>query len=69
MPAVGWRAPKELRGLHPSGLQEILVRSVKDLEKADAKTQAVRISHTVGKKKRAEILKRAEETKIKILNP
>ncbi len=69
MPEIGWGAPKELRGKHPSGFYEVIVSSLKDLEKVDAKTQAVKISHTVGKKKRGEIVKKAEEMKIKVLNP
>ena len=66
-PTVGYRAPKSLRYLHPSGLKEILVSNIKDLEKVDANT-AIKIAHTVGKKKRQEILKKVEELKIKILN-
>lgn len=69
MPSVGWGAPKNLRGLHPSGLREVVVSSVKDLGKIDVKNHAVKISHTVGKRKRAGILKKAEEIKIKVLNP
>ena len=69
MPSIGYGAPKKLRYLHPSGFQEVLVSSLKDLEKVDPKTEAVKIAHTVGKKKRQEILKKAEELKIKVLNP
>ncbi|MEM5870113.1 MAG: 50S ribosomal protein L32e [Candidatus Aenigmatarchaeota archaeon] len=69
MPSVGYGAPKKLRYLHPSGFQEVLVSNLKDLEKVDASKQAIKIAHTVGKKKRAEILKKAEELKIKVLNP
>jgi large subunit ribosomal protein L32e len=69
MPSVGYGAPRHLRFLHPSGFKEVLVSSLKDLEKVDPKTEAIKIAHTVGKKKRQEILKRAEELKIKILNP
>jgi large subunit ribosomal protein L32e len=69
MPSVGYGAPKELRFLHPSGLKEVLISNLKDLEKVDPKTQAIRIAHTVGEKKRKEIIKKAEEMKIKILNP
>jgi len=68
MPTIGYRAPKELRYLHPSGLKEALVFNLSDLEKIDQKTEAARISHAVGKKKRVEILKKAEELKIKVLN-
>lgn len=69
MPSIGYRAPKELRYLHPSGFKEVLVYNVDDLQKIDASKEAVKIAHTVGKKKRSEILKKAEELKIKVLNP
>ncbi|MEM5766501.1 MAG: 50S ribosomal protein L32e [Candidatus Aenigmatarchaeota archaeon] len=69
MPSVGYGAPRSLRFLHPSGLQEVLVSNLKDLEKVDAQKQAIKIAHTVGKKKRGLILKKAEELKIKVLNP
>ena len=68
MPTVGYRSPKEMRYLHPSGFKEVLVNNVKDLEKASEK-EAVRISSTVGKRKRSEILKKAGEMKLKVLNP
>jgi large subunit ribosomal protein L32e len=69
MPSVGYGAPKKLRFLHPSGLKEILVSNLKDLEKVDPKKEAIRISAKVGKKKRAEILEKAKKMKIKVLNP
>jgi large subunit ribosomal protein L32e len=68
-PSPGYGAPKEMKYLHPSGFKEVLVLNVKGLEKIDSKVQAVRIAHTVGGKKRKEILKKAEEKKIKVLNP
>jgi large subunit ribosomal protein L32e len=69
MPTVGYRAPKRLRYLHPSGFKEVLVHNVNELLKVDPKKEVVRISSKVGKKKRNEILKKAEELKIKVLNP
>lgn len=66
---IGYRGPKVARGLHPSGYEEVLVRNVDDLGKVDPKTQAIRIAHTVGMKKRAEISIRAGEKGIRILNP
>jgi large subunit ribosomal protein L32e len=65
---VGFRGPKEVRGLHPSGFEEVLVHNVRDLEKVDPKKQAVRIGGTVGMKKRLEIAKMAEELEIRVLN-
>jgi large subunit ribosomal protein L32e len=66
---VGYRGPKMVRYLHPSGYEEVVVRNVDDLSKVDSETQAVRIAHTVGMKKRADISVRAEERHIHILNP
>ena len=66
---VGYRTPKEARGLHPSGFEEVLVHNVKELEKIDPAKQAARIAHTVGARKKSEIMKKAEELKITVLNP
>jgi len=69
MPSIGYGAPKVSKYLHPSGYREVIVSSVKDLEKINREKEAVKIAHVVGKKKRSEILKKIEELKIKILNP
>jgi len=66
---IGYRGPKVARGLHPSGYAEVIVHSVDDLGKIDPETQAIRIAHTVGMKKRAEVSIRAGERGILILNP
>lgn len=66
---VGYGGPKKARGLHPSGYEEILVHNLSEIEGLDAETQAVRIAHTVGGKKRMEILTTAREKGLKILNP
>ncbi|MFB0502080.1 MAG: 50S ribosomal protein L32e [Candidatus Bathyarchaeia archaeon] len=67
--AVGYRGPKEARGLHPSGYVEVLVRNVDDISGVDPETQAIRIAHTVGERKRVEILARAGDMGIYVLNP
>jgi large subunit ribosomal protein L32e len=68
-PEPGYRSPKEIRKLHPSGYEEIRVQRVDDLSKVDTERQAIRVAHTVGAKKRVEISARAEERGIRILNP
>ena len=68
-PEVGYRGPKAVRGLHPSGYEEILVYNPNDLDKVDPEKQAIRIAHTVGIKKRMEIIAKATSKKIRILNP
>ena len=65
---VGFRGPKETRGLHPSGFKEVIVYNVNDLERIDPKIQAARIGGTVGTKKRMDIEKKAEELEVRILN-
>lgn len=69
MPNVGYGAPRALKYLHPSGFKEILVHNVAELMKVDKIKEAVKIAHTVGNRKRSEVLKKAKEMKIKVLNP
>ena len=66
--STGYKGPKIARGLHPSGFREVMVFNVEDLSKIDANTQAARIAHTVGKRKRALIIAEAKKLNIKILN-
>ena len=65
---VGFRGPKDVRGLHPSGFEEVMIYNVADLKNIDPEKQAARIGGTVGTKKRLEIAKKAEELEIRILN-
>lgn len=69
LPSIGYRAPKNLRGLHPSGLKEVLIQNLKDLKRIDKEKEAGRIAHSIGKKKKKLILEKAKELGIKILNP
>ena len=69
MPSIGYKLPKEIRGLHPSGLAEVMVSNPKALEKIDSKKYVVRIASAVGRRKRDAIIKRAQELKIRVVNP
>jgi large subunit ribosomal protein L32e len=64
----GYGGPRVSRGLHPSGYQEILVYNVEQVSQVTPDTQALRIAHTVGKRKRTEILAEARKKKIVVLN-
>jgi large subunit ribosomal protein L32e len=66
--SVGYKGPKVARFLHPSGYREVIVFNVENLTAIDPNTQAARISHTVGKRKRALIIAEAKNLNIKILN-
>ena len=65
---VGFRGPKDVRGLHSSGFEEIIVYNVNDLDAIDPNKQAARIGSSVGTKKRMDIEKKAEELDVRILN-
>jgi len=67
-PSTGYKGPKIARGLHPSGYREVIVYNAEDVVAVDPNTQAIRIAHTVGKRKRALIIAEAEKLQIKILN-
>lgn len=66
---VGYGSPVTVKGLHPSGFAEVLVRNVSDVEKVDASIEAIRIAGTVGAKKRNLIKEKAVELNIRVLNP
>ena len=65
---VGYGGPKDSRGLHPSGFTDNLVYTISDLEKLDPKSDGIRLGHSVGTKKRKEIIAKAIEKKFKIFN-
>jgi large subunit ribosomal protein L32e len=69
MPHVGYSAAKKTRSLHPSGFREVIVHNSSELQRIDAKKEAARIASRVGKKKRKEIMEKAKELKVKVLNP
>ncbi|WEL22299.1 50S ribosomal protein L32e [Halorhabdus sp. BNX81] len=66
---AGFRTPNAIRGLHPSGFEEVRVHNVDDLEGVDGDSQAVRIASKVGARKRERIEEQAESEGIRVLNP
>src|SRR5579872_2386511 len=65
---IGYRVPKEVRYLHPSGYRDILVHNMKELEALSPDTDAARLAGGVGKRKRIELATRARELGIRVLN-
>ena len=65
---IGYRVPKEVRYLHPSGYRDILIHNLKELEALAPDIDAARIAAGVGKRKRIEIALRARELGIRVLN-
>jgi large subunit ribosomal protein L32e len=66
---AGFRSPTAVRGLHPSGFEEVRVHNVDDLEGVDGDREAVRIASAVGGRKRERIEDEAEERGVRVLNP
>ncbi len=66
---IGYRGPAAVRGLHASGMEEVMVWNTKDLEKVDPEIHVARIGGTVGGRKKETMLEKAKELKIRILNP
>jgi large subunit ribosomal protein L32e len=66
---IGYGGPHQVRGYHSSGHTEVLVHNVHELLKVVPEKDVVRIGRTVGARKRVEIVKRATELGLMVLNP
>ena len=67
-PNIGYRTPKKIRGLHPSGLQEVIIKNIKDLDELNPKIHGIKISSTIGSKKRMDMIEFAQFRRFKIFN-
>ena len=67
MPQAGFRTDKDHRGKHPSGYEEVLVHNTSDIEELE-EGEAARIGSTVGGRKREQIIEKADDEDIKVLN-
>jgi len=66
---IGYGSPRAVKGLHPSGFEDVLVRNLDDLQLINPEDQAARIARTVGVRKRLIIEEIAADRGIKVLNP
>jgi large subunit ribosomal protein L32e len=64
----GFRSPRLVKYLHKSGLREINVSSVKDINNIDPIKEGIIIARAVGLKKKVDVIKKALEKNIRILN-
>ncbi len=70
-PAVvspGYGSAKAIRGLHPSGYEEVYIQSVSELQKVNPKTQAARLASGIGERKRKTFAESAKKLGVKLLN-
>ena len=68
MARVGYRKIASVRGLHPSGFEEVMVHKPTDLDGINPERQAIRIGSRVGNRKRAQIHDRADDLGLRVLN-
>ena len=68
LPRPGYGSPAAIRGMHPSGYEEVRVFTPAELAGLNPEVQAVRIGGSVGNRKRGEIQARALELGLKVRN-
>jgi len=66
--AIGYGAPRAVRGLTRTGLRPMLIARAEQLGAVDKKTQIAIIQRTVGQRSRLAIFKRARELSLPIFN-
>ncbi len=66
-PSPGWGSPREVEGLHPSGLRPVLVATAIQIDAMQEGEGAV-ISSTVGMRKRVALVEHAKKKNAPLLN-
>lgn len=67
-PEPGYRNPKAIRGLHPSGLEDMLVMHKREVDELDPEVHGIRIASRLGARKRIDLIDYAQEKGFRILN-
>jgi large subunit ribosomal protein L32e len=64
----GYGSPKEVFGLHPSGLAPVVVHTLNELSKLDGKTQGAVLGSTLGMPRRIALMTKAKAMGVRVLN-
>ena len=64
-PSIGYRSPKNVRYLSPQGLREVRVSNLKEMKEVKKDSEIAILNRTLGKRKRNEMIKYAEQNGIK----
>jgi large subunit ribosomal protein L32e len=67
-PSIGYRGPKKVRGLHPSGYIEVIISTFDDLKNLNNNKHGLKISGKLGAKKRIALTDYCQRRGFKILN-
>ena len=65
---MGYRGPKKVRGLHPSGYEEVRVHNINEMKDLNNKKHAIKVSTNLGVKKRISVIEYAQSRGFKVLN-
>ncbi len=65
---VGYGKPRLVKNLHPSGFKLVIVHRPEDVDRVDPTKEAIVIGRTVGLRKRIEIVRRAIEKGVRVMN-
>ena len=63
-PSVGYGMPKEIRGLHRSGLEIVLVSNLRDVVGLDPKKHGLVLKATLGARSKVKLLEKVKEFRI-----
>ncbi len=66
--SVGYRTPKAIRWLHPSGLKPVVIHNINEISGLNPAMHIIYISSAVGRRKRAEIINKALSLGFKVAN-
>ncbi len=69
LPGIGYKKPNLLTGIDPSGYYSVLVHNSNELRALNPGRDAIIIASAVGRRKRNEIIRVANDLKVTILNP
>jgi len=64
----GYGSPREAFGLSPSGYEQVVVHTLNELGKLNAKTQGAILGGTLGQPKRIALLTKAKQLGVRVLN-
>jgi len=66
--STGYGSPRKVKGLHSSGLIKVMANNAQELAKINPAKEGAILSAALGNRKRLELIKLAQEKKIRILN-
>lgn len=67
--SIGFRSPRAVRGLTPTGFRPVLVRTPEQIAALDRERDAAVIGRTVGTRRRLVLEEAARKRGVKVLNP